>query len=193
VRFELPEKYRSLPIVELALHTLASPPLEIDKIGDSDVFIPVPVQVAINEGEESVITVAGESVYASEAVSLIALEPRSGEMLGSVRAADFNGVGSWARSLPRGSIVVGAAADRGTSGSSETAAVKTIAAGSVLAGPGSHRAFVGLVGGDRGAAVVKTDDRSVSLSLGSPIVSAYSRFVLEEALVNEQPLKRLES
>jgi hypothetical protein len=68
------------------------------------------------------------------------------------------------------------------------ALLRSISGGVALPAPGERAAFVGLIGGLKGEVVIKNGQGPVSLTLGSPVVSAYNRFELQEVLVNDQPL-----
>jgi hypothetical protein len=187
VRFRLPEHYRSLPIVELGLRTVASPPLESDRVGSSTVYVPVPVSVSTEPGKEAVIKAGEITQYSWQPYSALAVDPRSGDVISSVHAGTAGEFSAWSRTLAWGVMVVGAvsaSAEEGESG----ALLRSISGGVALPAPGERAAFVGLIGGLKGEVVIKNGQGPVSLTLGSPVVSAYNRFELQEVLVNDQPL-----
>jgi hypothetical protein len=193
VRFQLPEQYRSLPIVELAVRTVASPPLESDRIGSSSVYVPVPMSVSMENGRETSIKVGQSSLYSVEPFSALAVDPRSGDILSSVRAKDALELSSWSRTLPWGAMVVGALATPSDLDPTTATGLKGISGGVSLPPRGERTAFVGLVGGAKADLLMQSGKDSLSLAVGSPIVSAYNRFILEEVEVNDQPLKRLDA
>jgi hypothetical protein len=193
VRFQLPANYRSFPIVELGLRTVASPPLENDRIGDSAVYVPVPLSVSMENGKETVIKVAEASLYSLESFSAVAVDPRSGDLLNSVRTSNPIDLSTWVRSLPWGTMVVGAMATPQGLDQNAPHGLKGISGGVAFPPVGERSAFVGLIGGAKGDQIVKTGRDAISLAVGSHIVSAYNRFVLEEVAVNDQPLTRLDA
>ncbi len=193
VRFQLPQHYRAFPIVELGLRTVASPPLENDRIGASQVYVPVPLSVSMERGKETVIKVAESSLYSVEPFSAVAVDPRSGDLLTSVRTSNPTDLSTWARSLAWGTMVVGAMATPQGLDTTTLHGLKGISGGVAFPRAGERSAFIGLIGGAKGDQVVKTGKDSLSLEIGSHIVSAYNRFVLEEVAVNEQPLTRLDA
>jgi hypothetical protein len=193
VRFQLPQHLRSLPIVELGIRTIASPPLETDRIGTSEVYVPVPVSVSMDSGRETVIKVAESSLYSGEPFSAVAVDPRSGDLLTSVRASNPTELSTWVRSLPWGTMVVGAMAPQDGLDTTTLLGLKGVSGGVDFPPGGERSAFVGLIGGAKGDLVVKTGKEALSLEVGSPTVRAYNRFVLEEVAVNDQPLTRLDT
>jgi hypothetical protein len=192
VRFQLPQQYRSLPIVELGLHTVASPPLESDRIGSSQVYVPVPLSISMERDRETAIKVGRDALYSAEPFSAVAVDPRSGDILTSVRASNPLDLSVWSRTLPWGTMVVGALSTPQDIDASTVAPLKSISGGLALPAAGERSAFVGLVGGAKGDLLMESGRNPLSLSIGSAIVSAYNRFILEEVAVNDKPLQRLD-
>lgn len=193
VRFQLPQHYRALPIVELGLRTVASPALDNDRIGSSEVYVPVPVSASLENDKEAVIKVGESALYSAEPFSAVAVDPRSGDLLSSLRTANPVELSTWARSLAWGTMVVGALATPEGFDTSTLFGLKGVSGGVAFPPAGERTAFVGLIGGSKGDLVAKSGRDPVSLALGSHIVSAYNRFVLEEVVVNDQPLARLDA
>jgi hypothetical protein len=191
VRFQLPQEYRGLPIVELALRTSASPPLEEDRIGTSPTYVPVPLAVQLSPSHESSIRVGEWTLYSVAPFSMVALEPHSGSVLSTIRGTDAQAVVAWSRSLPWGTVVVGALSAGQQADEVPLPGARGLAAGPVSAAEGRHTAFVRVIGGTKGEAIVRAGEQGVTLEVGSAVVRAYNRFVLEEVAVNDQPLTLL--
>ncbi len=193
VRFQLPQQYRPLPMVELGLRTIASPALDNDRIGTSEVYVPVPLSISMESGKETIIKVAETSLYSWEPFSAVAVDPRSGDLLGSVRTSSPTVLSTWARSLAWGTMVVGGMATPEGLDTTSIQGLRGISGGIAFPPVGERSAFVGLIGGAKGDQVTKMGKESLSLEMGSDVVSAYNRFVLEEVAVNEKPLSRLDT
>jgi hypothetical protein len=174
VRFRIPEQFMSLPFVELSVRTVASPGREEDRIGSSEVAVPVPIAVSASNDALplSSVRVAGQvALRTQEPFAATAVDPNSGEVLESLATRQPEVLERWLKSQPWGAIVAGA-----SSGEALSADVSHY-----LGIERGQRVFLGVAGSK--TAALNGDTRQQALSLGSSVVRNMNRFVLEGATV----------
>ena len=197
VRFKLPQSARAFSMVELGLRTLPSPPPDVDLIGTTGQFVPVPVEVSAQRNGVSMVRVGRVARFAQSQESTafpvnigISLDPRSGDVVSSIRSAEVSELNRWLLTQPWGSIVAATLLGDSTNLAAARAGLKFIGTESDLTQGAQSRAVIGVAGIKTGVGILKTSKESsaVTLSLGSDILKSFAQFQMLGLTVNERAL-----
>jgi hypothetical protein len=197
VRFKLPQSARAFSVVELGLRTLPSPPSDADLIGTTGQFVPVPIEISAQRDGVSMVKVGRVARFAQSQQEnplpvniAISLDPRSGDIVSSMRSADVAELNRWIVGQPWGSVVATTLLGDGASLASARAGLKFIGIDADPSSSAQSRAVVGIAGIKTGAGILKASKEtpSVTLSLGSDILKSYAQFQMLELTLNERSL-----
>lgn len=193
-RFQIPDGFKKLPVAKLSLQMVASPPGREDEVGNTGVFVQVPIELAAFKGRPaSIETTTGELVadFGKQFVAA-GIDPNSGMVIAELQTRagpdTLDEIERWSSKLPWGTILALA----GTFGNDFTPSSSRFAALDLAPKKGSSIAALGIVGLRSASGMVKQSSEGVTLRRGSKIVHQMAHFKLDAVENNSVDLLALD-